>query len=170
MRDLGDLHYYFLGIHATCTKDVLFLSQTQYAQDILHHHGMTNCKTIQTPVDIKKIAANSGPVVEDPTLYRQLAGALQYLTITCPDIAYAVQQACLYIHDPWVPHFTSLKRILRYLSLGLHLYPHAPTKLVVYANADWDGCPTTRHSTSGYCVFFGNNLVSWSSKRQPTIS
>ncbi|GKC01420.1 ribonuclease H-like domain-containing protein, partial [Tanacetum coccineum] len=73
--------------------------------------------------------------------------SLQYLTFTRPDISYAVQQVCLHMHDPREPHLSALKRILRYA-----------------------GCPTTRRSTSGYCVFLGNNLLSWSAKRQLTLS
>ncbi|GKG48384.1 ribonuclease H-like domain-containing protein, partial [Tanacetum coccineum] len=42
--------------------------------------------------------------------------------------------------------------------------------LVAYSNADWAGCPTIRRWTSGYCMFLGNNLLSWSSKRQLTLS
>ena len=68
----------------------------------------------------------------------------------------------------------ALKRILRYiqgtLTYGLHLYPSSTSTLVSYTDADWGGCPDTRRSTSGYCVFLGDNLVSWSSKRQPTMS
>ncbi|GKB57654.1 ribonuclease H-like domain-containing protein [Tanacetum coccineum] len=81
------------------------------------------------------------------------SGALQYLTFTRPDISYAVEQVCLFMHDPREPYFSALKRILRYV-----------------CDADWAGCPTTRRSTSGYCVFLGNNLLSWSSKRQFTLS
>ncbi|GJR32159.1 ribonuclease H-like domain-containing protein [Tanacetum coccineum] len=44
------------------------------------------------------------------------------------------------------------------------------TDLVTYLDADWAGCPTTRHFTSGYCVFLGNNLLSWSFKRHSTLS
>nr|GEX53902.1 ribonuclease H-like domain-containing protein [Tanacetum cinerariifolium] len=89
-------------------------------------------------------------------------------------ICYAVQQVCLYMHDLREPHFGALKHILRYvqgtLELGLHLYASATTSLVGYTDADWEGCPSTRRSTSGYCVFLGDNLLSWSAKRQNTIS
>jgi hypothetical protein len=78
------------------------------------------------------------------------------------------------MHDPREPHLAALKRILRYvrstLDLGLLLRPSASTDLVVYTDADWVGCPDTRKSTSGYAVFLGNNLVSWSSKHQNTVS
>ncbi|GKE38194.1 ribonuclease H-like domain-containing protein, partial [Tanacetum coccineum] len=67
-----------------------------------------------------------------------------------------------------------IKRILRYvhgtLDYGLQLFSSSTTELVAYSDADWAGCPTTRRSTFGYCVFLGNNLLSWSSKRQPTLS
>nr|GEZ96561.1 ribonuclease H-like domain-containing protein [Tanacetum cinerariifolium] len=78
------------------------------------------------------------------------------------------------MHDPREPHFAALKRILRYVwgtvDFGLQLYASATTSLVGYTDADWVGCPSTRLSTSGYCVFLGDNLLSWSSKRQHTIS
>jgi hypothetical protein len=78
------------------------------------------------------------------------------------------------MHAPRTDHMLSLKRILRYvqgtLHYGLHLYPLLIEKLISYTDADWGGCPDTRRSTSGYCVFLGDNLISWSSKRQPTLS
>ncbi|GJT77215.1 ribonuclease H-like domain-containing protein [Tanacetum coccineum] len=112
--------------------------------------------------------------VQDPTLYRSLAGGLQYLTFTRPDLSYAVHQICLYMHDPRELHFTALKRILHYvqgtLELSLHLYASATTSLVGYTDDDWAGCPSTCRSTFGYCMFLGDNLLSWSAKRQHTIS
>ncbi|GKB89329.1 ribonuclease H-like domain-containing protein, partial [Tanacetum coccineum] len=96
------------------------------------------------------------------------------LTFARPDLSYAVQQICLYMHDPREPHLVALKRILRYvqgtLDLGLHLYASSITSLVGYTDADWAGCPSRRMSTSGYCVFLGDNLLSWSAKRQHTLS
>ncbi|GJZ23929.1 ribonuclease H-like domain-containing protein [Tanacetum coccineum] len=152
----------------------MFLSQKKYAVEILERAGMVNCNPNRTHVDTESKLGTSGDVVSDLTLYRSLAGSLQYLTFTRPDISYAVQQVCLHMHDHREPHFSALKRILRYvrgtLDYGLQLFSSSTTDLVAYSDADWAGCPTTRRSTSGYCVFLGNNLLSWSAMRQPTLS
>ncbi|MFS7990534.1 putative RNA-directed DNA polymerase [Helianthus anomalus] len=78
------------------------------------------------------------------------------------------------MHAPIKVHMNALKRILRYIkgtvSFGLHINPSPTTSLVSYTDVDWGGCPDTRRSTSGYCVYMGDNLLSWSSKRQPTLS
>lgn len=112
MSDLGPLHH-FLGINFTRSSSGLFLSQSLCAQDIIACISMTKCNPVSTPVDTdSKLSATYGPAVSDPTLYRSLAGALQYLTFTRPDIAYAVQQVCLFMHDP---QMHALKRIIRYL-------------------------------------------------------
>ncbi|GJV19798.1 ribonuclease H-like domain-containing protein [Tanacetum coccineum] len=172
MTDLGPLNY-FLGVSVTRDSSGLFLSQKKYAVELLEKAHMVNCNPSRTPVDIESKLGADGDPVSDLTLYRSLAGSLQYLTFTRPDISYVVQQVCLHMHDPREPHFSALKRILRYvqgtLHYGLQLFSSSITYLVAYSDADWAGCPTTRRSTSGYCVFLGNNLLSWSSKRQPTI-
>lgn len=98
----------------------------------------------------------------------------KYLTFTRPDITYVVQQICLFIHDPRSSHFNALKRIIWYvqgtISHGVHIYKSKLDTLTAYSDADWAGCPDTRRSTSGYCVYLGDNLLSWSSKRRHTIS
>nr|GEX55418.1 copia protein [Tanacetum cinerariifolium] len=142
MTDLGPLNY-FLGIFVTRDSSSLFLSQRKYAIEILEKAHMVSCNPSWTPVDTESKLGVDGDSVSDPTLYQSLAGSLQYLTFTRPDISYAFQQVCLHMHDPQEPHLSGLKRILR---------------------------PTTQRSTSGYCVFLGNNLLSWSAKRQPTLS
>nr|GEV78874.1 ribonuclease H-like domain-containing protein [Tanacetum cinerariifolium] len=99
---------------------------------------------------------------------------LQYLTFTRPDISYAVQQVCLHMHDLLEPYLAALKRVIRYvhgtLDFGLQLYASITGSFVAYTDADWAGCPTTRRSTSGYCVFLRDNLLSCSAKRQYTLS
>lgn len=151
------------------------MSQTQYAKDILDRAGMAECKPLTTPVDLKsKLYADDEDPVPDPTAYRSLTGALQYLTFTRPDISYAVHQICLYMHCPRQPHFQALRCILRYIKGtiydGIKLTKGKIDGPVAYSDADWGGCPDTRRSTSGYCVFLGPTLISWSAKRQPTVS
>jgi len=121
MKDLGELHH-FLGMHVQRSGAGLLLSQRQYMMDILERAGMSDCKPCATPVVANpKLSADGGVPVADPTDFRSLAGALQYLTFTRPDIAYAVQQVCLHMHDPREPHLAALKRILRYIRGTLHL-------------------------------------------------
>ncbi|GJR97764.1 ribonuclease H-like domain-containing protein [Tanacetum coccineum] len=173
MTDLGLLNY-FMGISVTHDSSGLFLSQKKYAVEILDMVHMVNCNPSRTPIDTESKLGSDGDIVVDLTLYRSLVVSLQYLTFTRPDISYAVQQVCLYMHDPREPHFFALKRILCYvrgtLDYELQLFSSSTTYLVAYSDADWAGCPTTRRSTFGYCVFLGNNLLSWSSKRQQTLS
>ncbi|WVZ58276.1 LOW QUALITY PROTEIN: hypothetical protein U9M48_008559 [Paspalum notatum var. saurae] len=110
MTDLGALHH-FLGISVTRSSSGLFLSQRQYAVDLLQRAGMAECRSTATPINTRgKLSVTDGA---------------PYLTLTCPDLAYAVQQVCLFIHDPCKPHLALIKRILRYvkgtLSAGLHI-------------------------------------------------
>jgi hypothetical protein len=125
---------------------------------------MAECKPCSTPVDMNpKVSATDGAPVADASDFRSLAGALQYLTFTRPDITYVVQQVCLHMHDPREPHHAALKRILCYihgtLQFGLMLRPSSCSDLMVYTDVDWAGCPDTRKSTSGYAVFLGDNLI-----------
>lgn len=171
----GGLIDSFLGIAAIHNDKGLFLHHTNYAEEILMRAGMQDCKPVSTPVDLKsKLAEGVGKLVDEPTQYRSLAGALQYLTFTRPDVAYAVQQICLFMHDPRDLHLQALRRILRYVQgtkdKGLQLLKKQKLQLTAYSDADWAGCPSTRRSTSGFCVFLGNNLLFWSAKRQPTVS
>ncbi|XP_044378311.1 uncharacterized mitochondrial protein AtMg00810 [Triticum aestivum] len=174
LKDLGPLHY-FLGIEVVRRPDGFFLHQQKYAHELLEHAGMLNFKPAPTPVDTKaKVSALEGSLASDAAFYRSIVGALQYLTLTRPDLQYAVQQVCLHMHAPRDSHWTLVKHILRYvrgtMSLGLTLTASASTDLVAYSDADWAGYPDTRRSTSGYCVYLGPSLISWSSKRQPTVS
>ncbi|GKE91191.1 ribonuclease H-like domain-containing protein, partial [Tanacetum coccineum] len=114
MKDLGSLNY-FLGISVTRDSTWLFVCQHKYAIEILEWAGMVNCYPSQTPIDNKSKLGDIGDIISDLTLYRSLACSLQYLTFTRPDISYVVQQVCLYMHDPWEPYFSALKRILRYV-------------------------------------------------------
>ena len=92
-----------------------------------------------------------------------MVGALQYLTITNPDIAFALNQACQHMQAPTNAHFVVLKRLLRYvkgtIDQGLVFTPGS-FDLHAFSDSDWAGDCHDRKSTSGYCVFFGSNLIS----------
>ncbi|GJY31683.1 ribonuclease H-like domain-containing protein [Tanacetum coccineum] len=111
MTNLGALNY-FLGISVMRDSTCMFLSQKKYALELLDMAHIANCYPTRTPVDTEsKLGSNKDPIY-DPTLYRSLAGGLQYLTFTHPYISYAVQQVCLNMHDPREPHLIALKRVL----------------------------------------------------------
>ncbi|CAH9084991.1 unnamed protein product [Cuscuta europaea] len=95
--------------------------------------------------------------------------------MTRPDITYVVHLVSQFMHAPRTSHMFAVKRIFRYLqgtiTHGLQLQPFArPTSVVAYSDADWAGCPDSSRSTSGYAIFLGPNLISWRSKKQPTVS
>ncbi|GKC78189.1 ribonuclease H-like domain-containing protein [Tanacetum coccineum] len=155
MTDLDPLNY-FLGVSVTRNTSGMFLSQQKYATEVLERAGMLTCNPCRTPVDTDSKLAATGDPVSDPTLYRRLAGALQYLTFTRPDISYAVQQVCLFMHDPREPHFSDLKRILRYvrgtLTSGLQIYSSTTSSLFTLsrssAEAEYRGVANAVAETS----------------------
>lgn len=172
MKDLG-IPRYFLGIEIETDASGLFLHQTAYASDILQQAAMLECNPMPTPLPSQLDNLNSEPFPE-PTYFRSLAGKLQYLTITRPDIQYAVNFVCQRMHSPTEADFGLLKRILRYvkgtLTMGLRIHKNQNLSLVAYSDSDWAGCKETRRSTTGFCTLLGSNLISWSAKRQETVS
>ncbi|GJR39256.1 ribonuclease H-like domain-containing protein [Tanacetum coccineum] len=158
MTDLGSLKY-FLGISAQWSKSGLFLSQSKSGEEILERAHMQHCNPCKTPVDIESKLGSDGDPVSDLTLYRSLAGTLQYLTFIRPNIFYVVQQICLYMHDTRDLHFTALKRILRYvrrtIDHGLQLHVSFTTQLTAYTDADWAGCPVTLSRSSTEAEYRG---------------
>ncbi|XP_047335705.1 uncharacterized mitochondrial protein AtMg00810-like [Impatiens glandulifera] len=174
VKDLGQLHY-FLGMEATRTKDGLFLSQSKYIDDILTRADMIQAKPLHTPVSAgSSLSKHDGDPLSDPFLYRSIVGALQYLTLTRPELAFAVNRACQFMQTPTSSHWGAVKRILRYLRHtprhGIFLRPNSQFTLVAYSDADWAGCPNDRRSTTGFCIFLGDNLVSWNSKKQQVVA
>ncbi|XP_031256369.1 uncharacterized protein LOC116114376 [Pistacia vera] len=173
MKDLGSLHY-SLGVEVQPNSQGLFLSQTKYALDLLQRADMVDAKTITTPFVVGHHLSTEGKLFSDPTLFRSLVGALQYLTITRPDLSFSVNSICQYMHAPTEDHFRALKRILSYVKGTVHhglQLPHTSSReLLAYFDADWASCPDTRQSTTSYVIFLGANLVSWCSKKQSTVS
>lgn len=162
-RHLGPLKH-FLGIDFIKTPTRYSLSQKTYIESLLQKAGMDSCKISPTLVVSKNRFNSNDNLYYDLTFYRCLVRALQYLTVTRPDIAFAVNTVCQHMHEPRNSHFQAVKRILRYLKGTIQLTPKFTSgslALNAYSDSDWAGDITDRKSTSGFCVFFGNNPIMW---------
>ncbi|VVA37991.1 PREDICTED: poly [Prunus dulcis] len=169
MMDLGPVHY-FLGMEILRTPNGLSLTQSKYIKDLLTRTKMQDAKHISSPVASgRRLSLHDGAPLDDPSEYRSVVGALQYLTLTRPDIAFAVNHVCQFMHQPTSAHWVAVKRILRYLNgTSTHglFYKPGSLSLMAYSDADYAGDPDDRRSTGGYCLYLGSNLISWSSKKQ----
>ncbi|KAJ4818128.1 hypothetical protein LUZ62_030694 [Rhynchospora pubera] len=174
IKDLGSLKF-FLGIEVHSISTGFLLTQTKYLKNILTRANMLLSKPTASPMVVHtSLSLHEGDPMDNPSLYRTIVGALQYATITRPDIAFAVNKVSQFMHSPTNLHWEAVKRILRYLNgtltYGLTLKPAINLVLHAYSDSDWAGCPDDRRSTSGYAIFLGPNLISWSAKKQATVS
>ncbi|XP_057510890.1 secreted RxLR effector protein 161-like [Actinidia eriantha] len=136
---------------------------------------MLECKPIATPMEANaRLCSEVGKDLKDATMYRQIVGSLIYLTLTRPDIAYAVGVVSRFMQTPKKPHLEALRRILRYvkgtIDFGLLYKKGGACKLVGYCDANYGEDHDTRRSTTGYVFNLGSGAISWCSKRQPTVS
>ncbi|CAL9023794.1 unnamed protein product, partial [Prunus brigantina] len=175
LKDLGPLTF-FLGLQISSKSNGdLFISQQKYAKDLLVKAGMESCRPCPTPSKPHtQVLPTDGEPLKEPSVYRSIVGALQYLTFTRPDLAYSVNTVCQFMHNPTEVHFQLVKRILRYiqgtLHYGLTYSSSVPVSVSAYSDADWAGDITTRRSTTGFVVFLGSNPISWQSKKQGSVS
>jgi histone deacetylase 1/2 len=174
IKDLGPLSY-FLGIAVTTTPQGYHFSQTKYLQDLLTRTNMQSAKPSTTPMATgSSLSSDDSALFYNPHLYRSIVGALQYATITRPDLSFAVNKVSQYMHAPTENHWSAVKRILRYIrgsiNLGLFFHSSSTNTLHAYSDADWAGSLDDRRSTTGFCIYLGRNLISWSAKKQPTVS
>ncbi|CAA0817787.1 cysteine-rich RLK (RECEPTOR-like protein kinase) 8, partial [Striga hermonthica] len=174
LKDLGGLNY-FLGIEILKTRSGLFLNQRKYIVDLLKRTGMIDSKGLLSPmVGSPLLSKFSGQPMEDPKLFRSVVGALQYATISRPELSYSVNKVSQYMQTPMNTHWKAVKRILGYLAgtldYGMHFYMSKNLQITAYADADWGSDIDDRRSTSGFCIFLGPNLISWSSKKQHIVS
>ena len=174
LKDLGDVKY-FLGLEIAKSSTGICVSQRKYVLDLLSDFGYLGCKAASTPMEANvKLSMDEGVDLPDVSLYRRLLGKLLYLTLTRPDISYAVGRLSQFISRPKLPHLHAAQRILRYLKgnpgMGLFFPSNSELRLMAYTDSDWARCPDSRRSVTGFCVFLGNSLVSWKSKKQHIVS
>lgn len=174
LKTLGSLSY-FIRFEAYRDSTSIYLSQRKYITDLLERVNMSNAKSCPTPTCPGiKLSREDSPVFEQPTVYRSIIGALQYLTLTRPDISFAVNKLSQFLQAPTNDHWKACKRVLRYLrgttEYGLHFSPAKQLFLEGVADADWASSTDDRKSTSSYCIYFGGNLIAWSSKKQKVVA
>ena len=124
---------------------------------------MQDYKPILSPLSITdSFYLNDGNPPIDAKLFRQIVGALQYLSHTQLDVCFVVYKLPQFMHQPTEQHWHAMKRVLHYLqgtiSYGLRLYGCTPLSLHAFADADWAVNSDTRTSTSAYITFLGANL------------
>jgi hypothetical protein len=176
VKDLGPLNY-FLGIQVRHTSQGLLLSQQKYIHDLLTRTNMMHSKGVPTPMlPAEKLSLTGGTTLssDDASCYRNIVGSLQYLAHTKPDISFSVNRVCQFLSSPTSEHWSAVKRILRYLhetvDMGICIKKSGSLLLSAFSDADWAGDSDDRRSTGGFTVFFGGNLISWSSRKQSTVS
>ena len=174
MKDLGPLRY-FLGIEVNSSSSGYSLSQVKYASDLISRAGLIDNKAVDTPLELNvKLRSTDGELVSNPTLYRQLVGGLIYLTITRPDISYAVHVVSQFMTSPRTVHFAAVLRILRYvrgtMHQGLLMSSSSKLELNAYSDSNWVGDVTDRRSITGFCIFLGDSLISWKSEKQTVVA
>ncbi|XP_058079298.1 uncharacterized mitochondrial protein AtMg00810-like [Magnolia sinica] len=145
MKDLGPLRY-FLSLEV----------QSDSSGD---------SSSVDTPLEVNvKYRHEEGDILPDPMVFRQLVGSLNYLTITRPDISFAIQQVSQFLQSPRHLHLTAVRRIIQYLRgsshRGLFFSTGTPLRLMALSDTDWAGCPDTRRSVIGWCMFLGDSLIS----------
>ena len=136
---------------------------------------MDGAKPLSTPFSsTSKASKHTGAPMTDPTIYRQTVGALQYATITRPDISFAINKASQFMQHPTDEHWVMVKRIFRYLkntiTYGIQVSQSPTLHLSAFSDADWAGCPDDRKSQGGFLIFYGSNIISWQSRKQQIVA
>ena len=176
MKDLGELKH-FLGIDFNQSEGEVRMNQKRYISKILEKFGMSECKSRSTPCE-QKLNLDGDEELSDSRRYREVIGSLIYvMTCTRPDLSWIVSKLSQYLSQPKQQHMMAAKHVMRYLKCTINkelCYKKSKEalKLVAYSDADWAADLRDRRSTTGYCVGLTEKgpVVSWKSKKQPTVA
>ncbi|WVZ75854.1 LOW QUALITY PROTEIN: hypothetical protein U9M48_023878 [Paspalum notatum var. saurae] len=174
MSLMGELRF-FLGLQIKQGPEGTFVHQAKYTRDILKKFEMGDSKPMTTPMRTNTaLDADEDGEAVDQKKFQGMIGSLLYLTATRPDIQFAVCLCARYQASPRTSHRQAVKRIFRYLKftpeLGLWYSSGSSLFLRGFSDADHAGCRIDCKSTSGTCQLLGTSLVSWSSRKQASVS
>ncbi|XP_031260925.1 uncharacterized protein LOC116119119 [Pistacia vera] len=163
LKTLGSLKY-FLGFEVDRNDSSLYMSQAKYDRDLLVKIGMMDSKPCSTLMAVgNKLTFEDSDLFDKPALYRSTIRALQYLTLSRPDIAYYINKLSQLLKAPTQLHWQAYKRLLRYLkgitNFGIPFSKISRFHLGCFTIADWAGNIRDKRSTSGCCLFLGSNLL-----------
>ncbi|XP_017976387.1 PREDICTED: uncharacterized mitochondrial protein AtMg00810 [Theobroma cacao] len=175
LKDLGKVKY-FLGLEITRSLEGISICQRKYALDLMEKQGLLGTKPVSTPIDYnhKLSKFNDEDKLTNPTSYKQLVRKLLYLTFNRPDISYAMQVLSRFMEKPGIHHLAVAHKVLKYTKRapgqGILMKSKCNLRISGYSDSDWAGCLDTRKSITGYCIFIGDSLVSWKSKKQSVMA
>ncbi|XP_050259874.1 secreted RxLR effector protein 161-like [Quercus robur] len=166
---------HFLGLQIRQHESGIFISQSKCAKNLMKKFSLESASPVRTLMNPNvKITVDLLGKSVDSSLYRSMISNLLYLTASRPDISYSVGVCARYQANPKESHIIALKRIIKYVKVtadfGVWYSKDTNDVLVGYFDADWVGNADDRKSTLGGCFYVGNNLVSWMSKKQNSIS
>lgn len=178
MKDMGRLKH-FLGIDFEQTEGLVKMSQEKYVNKILERFDMQNCKSRETPCELKLDFSEDAEKMKDKRKFREAVGSLIYLsTCTRPDLSFVVSKLSQNFAEPTEQHWNTVKHVFRYLKgttkheLSFRKNDTEKLGLKVYSDADWASDTQDRRSTSGYCVSLSeeSSLISWKTRKQSTVA
>ena len=140
------------------SSDGIYLCERKYALELLKFVDMLDCRPSSVPmIPNHKLSKPEGELLDTPERYRRLVGRLMYLTITRPDITFAVNKLCQHSSAPRLPHLRAVYKVLEYIkgTVGHGLFYSAEEDLTLkeFADADWASCQDSRRSTAGFTMF-----------------
>ncbi|XP_071741115.1 uncharacterized mitochondrial protein AtMg00810-like [Rutidosis leptorrhynchoides] len=171
---------YFLGIELLDQNGGLSMTQRKYTLEVIDEFGLLASKPAITPMESGVVFSSidnhsdTNYPLSNISDYQKLIGKLIYIILTRPDIAYDVHCLSQHMHAPLNSHLNAAFRVLRYLKgspgKGIFITKSDNFVLSAYVDSDYAKCISTRRSVTGFCVYLGNSLVSWKSKKQSTVS
>ena len=174
MKDLGHLKY-FLGLEVACSAEGFYLCQRKYCTDVVTEVGILVCKPAGFPMDKRHgVSLAKGSPLPDPERYRRLVGRLVYLAATRPDLTYSIHILTQFMQKLDNAHWDGGMHVVRYLKCtlgeGIMLREPPPLHITGWSDSDWEGCPVTQRSLTGWLVQLGTSIISWKTKKQGTVA